>query len=374
MIGEKIISWYIRNIIAPKIWVLDNPGFVITKFGKQSQEVFRREVFLPEELFVDFEKSIVNKYKEEGEQVLYSIGKNFGFVFSSSSNFPNIKNVTKKDVTKFAELFAMFLSTTWAEEVKSKVEWDKNLLHLYMKNFVSCSKNGIGLILAEGSGAGIWSYELSNSSIEAKQVKCQGRGDKNCEVICAPSKVLSKMKINFFKDSKIFKLFEDKSTYESINKIRVTKYAKSSIKSLIDSGFLSWERRIIRFKNQRFFPADVSLMYILESELKKLKGGDNILFNAAFEYGKKLSQQENIEKFVTDFMSALGWGDILVLKEGEKYKIVVNYFPWTGLAEKIGFALFRGMISGMLSVERKVILRKIKKDTSQGYFSLWLSE
>jgi len=52
-----------------------------------------------------------------------------------------------------------------------------------MKDYIVCRKNGRGEIFSEGGIAGIWSYVCQDPTIEAVQIKCQGREDKWCEVI-----------------------------------------------------------------------------------------------------------------------------------------------------------------------------------------------
>jgi len=62
-----------------------------------------------------------------------------------------------------------------------------------MKDYIVCRKNGRGEIFSEGGIAGIWSYVCQDPTIEAVQIKCQGRGDPECEVIAAPYKEPVKM-------------------------------------------------------------------------------------------------------------------------------------------------------------------------------------
>ena len=129
-------------------------------------------------------------------------------------------------------------------------------------------------------------------------------------------------------------------------------------------------------------------MYLLENELKKLPGGDKILFDVSFAWGAKVAKECGgggilsissgmpPEKFVSEFMSAFGWGDITIFKKSEKYYVLANYFPWTSLADNISFAMFRGIMSGFLSglLNKKIMFKKVKKDILSGYFTLNIYE
>jgi hypothetical protein len=178
------------------------------------------------------------------------------------------------------------------------------------------------------------------------------------------------MKLKFLTEPNLDGL-EIENSYNNINAFRETEYSKTSFKDLIDDRFFTQRTGIIKHKDERFLLLESSMMYILENELKKLKGADKILFDISFKCGNDLFKKENItnkEKFVTDFFGALGFGDVLVLRNNKKYSIIICYFPWTKWADKIDFTMIRGLISGILSTDRKVILKKVEKDLSKGFF------
>jgi len=387
VVKDRIVSWFIRNIVMPRMEIMDKPGFIVCQFSERNYQVFLRELFFSESLFIDLENQIVKKYNNKGRQVLYSIGKKFGYRYSGISFFPTIKTTNESEFKNFIYMFVRYAESMWSKELSHKINVKHKIFNLSMNDFIICKVNGFGYIMTEGSTTGFWSYSVCDPSIEGVQIKCQGRKDNKCNLICAPTKMLQKKKLKFFKETNLEKLEIDPN-YKEINKIRESQFSKQSFKDLIDSGFFSYSQGIVQYKNERHFLCEASLMYILEKELKKLKGAEKILFEVSFNYGKNLikrGQEETkecvmspriTENFVTDYMSALGWGDILVLKKSGKYSVVSNYFPWTKWAKDIKFIMFRGIISGLLSEisNKKIILKKFQTDFSKGYISLFVSE
>jgi len=113
--------------------------------------------------------------------------------------------------------------------------------------------------------------------------------------------------------------------------------------------------------------------------LKKIKNGLKILWDCSFEFGKrlaKISGKQDPCKFITDFFSALGFGDILALEKRGRYEIIVKYFPWFYYEKEIDFTMFRGMLSGVISgfTGKEILLKKIEKDTREGNLSLYITE
>ena len=167
--------------------------------------------------------------------------------------------------------------------------------------------------------------------------------------------------------------------YEEFNRVRQTRWATNSLRSLIDSGFFEYRHGQVTYRGERFFLCEASFMYILERELKKIKNGLKVLWDASFSFGKKLARisgKQDPCKFIMDFFPALGFGDVLALTKRGKYEVYVNYFPWLKWWEEVDFTMFRGMLSGVISgfTGKKVELKKVEKDISGGYFSLYIRE
>ncbi len=386
-IKDKVVSWYVRNILLSKLEIINCPGYVLEQFGELKLGVTFRELLLSENLFSNLEQEIIIKYKKTGKQTIYTIGKKFGYVNSSLSTFSRIESTNKKKFLNFVYFLVRYVEGTYASKIVHKLDYENKIFQLTMDNYIICRKNGLGYILTSGGTAGIWAYMACDLTVEGVQTKCQGRGDKKCELICAPAKILKEKKIKFLKETDLEKLEID-AEYMEINKIRPTQFARYSLKDLIDSGFFEYSKGVIHYKDERHFLCEASLMYILEKELKKLKGGGKVLFDVSFDYGKSLaekSKQEinnpssssgSAESFITNYMSALGWGDILVMKKSGKYTVVSNYFPWTKWAKNIKFIMFRGIISGLLSgfLNEKITLKKFQTDFSGGFLTVIADE
>ena len=74
-VKDKVVEWFIRNILLPRNELIDNPGFIINKVTKEGGEVYLRDVFMPEQLFVKIEDRVTEQYGDEGAEALYSVGK-----------------------------------------------------------------------------------------------------------------------------------------------------------------------------------------------------------------------------------------------------------------------------------------------------------
>lgn len=381
MVKDKIVTWFIRNIIIPRNEIINNPGFIVLKLSVEKEETSLREILIPEYIISELEKIIVEKHKNKGKQVLYSAGKKFGYRYSKSSKYPNIETASKKEFLNFSYIVVRYVEAVCAKKMNHKIDIENKVFRIEMEDYIVCNKNGLGYILTDGSIAGIWAYEIVNPNAEGVQIKCQGRNDKKCEMICAPDKYLKENKINFLKESDLSNLEILQRDYNSINEIRPAKFATNSFEKLLDSGFLKQKGGVITAKEGRYMLLEASLMYLLERELKKLKGGLKVLWDVSLDFGKKLadiSGRDDPARIIMDLFPALGFGDIYVERTDKSksgYRIIVNYFPWTRWADEVEFTMFRGMLSGVISCStgKKIELKKVEKDMSMGYLSLAIS-
>lgn len=349
-IKDKVVTWYIQNVILPRKEIIDKPGFILTTLSGTPQSIYLRDLFLPEQLFELIENKIVQTYGEQGKQTLYSAGKKFGFLYSSMSNFPTINDSSKKDFRNFAYYLVKFVGGTYAKQATHKLDLEQKTFTLYLEDYIICRHNGLGYIMTDGSIAGTWAYALQDKSIEGNQLECQGRGDKRCFVLCAPKNRLQGQTHNFFCENDLTEQLFD-NTYKKLNEIRKTTYSKNSLNDLLNAGFMEYKRGILSYKDMRFFACDSHILYILEHEITKLRDGEHLLFDACTEYGKILREtygEEDYQKFISDFFPALGYGDILVI-DSDKLQIGVLYYPWTIFSEESKYTIFRGIMSGIVS-------------------------
>jgi hypothetical protein len=362
-VKDRVVTWWIQNIVTPKREIIDKPGFVITTFTEKDQMTYLREIFFAEELFELIENKIVQKYGNQGKQTLYSAGKKNGYLYASISNFPDIKENSKKTVSDFAYLFVRYCEGVFAQKAKHEIDIDKKIFSMALDEYIVCRHNGHGYIMNDGGSAGIWAYLMQDKSIEGIQLECQGRGDEKCLVICAPKEELLTQKDKIFYENNLTDQKFDE-IYQIRNEIREDTYAQLSLKDMIDAGFFDYKKGILSYKNSRFFGSESHIFYILEQEISKLDDGEQTLFDICVEYGKSLRQlygERDYQKFIMDFFSALGFGDITFL---DSNTLVASYYPWTIFSEKSKYIIFRGVLSGIVSdsLEKKVEFNEYKID------------
>ncbi|MEW5955926.1 MAG: hypothetical protein AB1626_05335 [Candidatus Micrarchaeota archaeon] len=369
-IKDDAVTWFVRNVLLPRWEVIDKPGFVLAPVVERGSSALTRDVFIPETLLVNVENAFKKKFGGAGEAALYSSGKKFGYSYASLSGFTQWNGSNQKDFLNFAYFLTRYVCAVYAANVSHSIDLNKKTFEITLDDYIICSKNGVGRVMGDGGIAGIWAFMVQDAMVEGVSLACQGRGDSECMILCAPSKVLGK-KLRF--SEKQLSAPKIDSAYLQANQPRTCTYAKKSLKSLTDSGFFRYsEGRLVR-KGERFFYAEVSLPYFLESELEKLHGGESLLFEAAFESGKKIASAEKGggRGFLTDFLSALGYGDIRA-ETGVKPVITAKYYPFTSFSNKSRFTLFKGLCSGIISVfsRKRIEFEEVKKDFSQGYLAL----
>jgi len=344
-VKDRIVTWWIQNIVVPQREIIDNPGFVITTFSDKSKTTYLREIFFAEQLFELIENNIVQKYKDQGKQALYSAGKKFGYLYASMSNFPTINESSNKDFLEFIYLLVRYVEGIYAESAEHEVDLDRKMFTISFKDYIVCRHNGLGHIMGDGGITGIWAYLMQDKNIEGMQLECQGRDDNRCYIICSKDKINNSFYENDLSDQKFTEM------YRALNEIRQTTFAKNSLKDLIDIGFFKYKGGILSYKDSRFFGCESHIWYLLEQELIKLKDGEKVLFDACFEYGKLLQEtyeHADYKKFIPDFFSALGFGDIVVMNS-DKISIATTYYPWTVFSDKSKYVIFRGIMSGFIS-------------------------
>ena len=379
-IKDNLVSWYIQKVLTPKTEDLGNPGFLLTKLSSSTGEISIREIGLPEEIFVELEKRVIDRYGEIGNQVLYSAGKKYGYSYSSVSLLPQLKtSSSEKAFLDETYYLIMYVACSFASEIKHTIDLKLKKFEADLQDYIICKKSGHGDIMSSGGITGIWSYMMDDPTIEGVQTTCMGRGDKKCHVVCSTPQVLESMGLKYFVETDMPRNAFT-AIYQEMNAVRPLEYAKNSLEELLSTDFWEYPQGgILEFKGEhRFFICDAHLMYFLESELNKLPEGDKILFEASYDFGKNLARKSgetHYQDFMMDLLPALGYGDLLVISEFGKFKVVSSFFPWAEYFTELKFTLFRGICSGMLSgfTGNKVILDKIEASIADGYLNLVIS-
>jgi hypothetical protein len=349
-VKDRVVTWYIQNVVMPGRIILDKPGFIVTTFTEKNVTTYLRELFFSEQLLESIEKSIAQQYGEPGKKALYSAGKKFGYLYASMSNFPTIKTSTQKELEEFAYLFVRFCEGTFAQKADHTLDFEKKIITISFDDYIICRHNGLGQIMTEGGTAGIWAYIIQDKTIEGIQFECQGRGDKQCLLVCAPEKYLLEKTVTIFHETELPECTSD-DFYKAINEIKELNNSNNSLRALLDIGFFQYSKGIISYKADRFFDTEISLIYLLEEEISKLHNGEQILFDICVEYGKHLREiygGTDYQKFLSDFFPSLGFGEIVVT-DFNNPSITAIYYPWTIFSEKSKYIIFRGIMSGFIS-------------------------
>jgi hypothetical protein len=230
------------------------------------------------------------------------------------------------------------------------VDLDKRTLTLKAHDMAICRKNGKGYFIPVGTVAGIWSYYVQDKSLEATQIKCQGRGDDLCEVYAGPKDKLSNKDLIAISN---FEVPLESSNYKTFNK--PTDIREPSLKSMINQYYFNYDSGLLQIWNKRFFPFEIGYPYLIEQKAKQLGISDN-LFEVSKNFYKSLMDSEKIEKplqFISSFLKATGWGNVILITK-KKLSIECTNFPWTSLyGTEDDFPIFRGAISGLISGFRK---------------------
>lgn len=373
---DKIVSWFLRNIMLPRIEDIENPGFIVLRLAGKKSETYLRELMFPEDLLASIEKKAVSKYGETGKQAMYSAGKKFGWEYASASTFNRKGESTPQEMESFSFNLVRYIECSFASGLTHELDLKNDLFKINMDKFVICSKDGLGYLMSSGGIAGIWGYMMNDKSVEGIELKCQGRGDKMCEVVCAPGATLKKL--GYDPKFSELNLTDNKLTseYLALNKISKVSYATKSLKDMVSSGIFEYGHGIMKFKDNRYFLLESGCIYLIEKQLTALEGGEDLIFDSAFEFGSSLIKKgrQNMA-FITDYMSALGWGDVYVSVKNQEYRVVSSFYPWTSYAKDSKFITFRGLVSGMISeiVGKQIKLANVQSSLVSGHLDLIVS-
>jgi hypothetical protein len=365
---EKLASLYIKYYLMPKIEDITHPGFIITKFSSEERELFLRDIFLPELLFSEIENRFEKQYGAEGVKALYAVGKKGGYAYASLSGLTRRSQEEAGKFKNYVWELLQFVGGTYASDVSLEIDLDKKRIDVVFDKFIICEMNGKGYIMTEGGIAGIWAYLIEDPSVEGIQIKCQGRKDDKCHLISQPISSFEQLPRGTANELPKIEYSEE---YMEYNKIRKTEYCNDSLEGLLDSQFFDYENGAVISKGIRHFEFDPHIIYFLEEECKKLPNGAELLFQTCFDIGVKIvtSADKKTTMFIMDYLSALGWGDILVLSDNENAEFCSRFYPWTSLSTNSEYIVFRGLVSGMLSsaLDKEIKFHTVHIDYDQGY-------
>lgn len=253
-----------------------------------------------------------------------------------------------------------------------KLDMENNYFEITFGDYVVCRHNGLGYLLNSGSICGLWAWMLGDFSVEGVQTKCQGRKDSECKTICASLATLSKISNESYEMPDLIETNSSSEDYQVYNKIRPPMFSTSTVKELITSNVLTYKNGIMEYRDERYLPMRIEFLFLLESQIGYLQDGNKLLFQVAFYVGTRIAKKETYmsTKFISDFMSFQGWGDMLITTDLSR--ISIQYYPWHELYIKTGKEIFLGLLSAFISVyKKKKISVEIKdEDLKKGFVSM----
>ena len=361
-------NWFLRNILLPNNEIIDKPGYIISKYVGKGTNCYVREVFLPEIVLSDLETRIIARHGEKGRAAVYRAGKLWGIRYGITTGLPKKKRLPKKDFMEFMDTFMSFLESEYATNAAYLLDYDRDRFISSYDDMMVCRLNGHGDFLT-GTMSGAWQH-MTGRQIEGIHGSCQGRGDKKCVLECAPPGLLKKKGKLYGKA--IPRDLGIEKEYFAFNTIKKAQYARNSFATLLEGRVFSYKNGIFECKGQRFMLNEASSVYFLEIMLNALEGGEDILFDTAFDYFKAFGMRNISPNLAHDLLPALGWGDINVTADAKK-AFCIGY-PWTKYAKKTSFPILRGMLSGLVSsfAGRDVRFNKVTRTTSSGSLNLVL--
>ena len=368
-IKDSALRFYVQNFIINKSQNIEVPGFVFFKLSGKTP-IYARQVIMPEDFFVNLEKSIIEK-DEGSKHMIYSTGKKFGYSFCLLGGFSNSVDKKGQDLVSYINIINKFIEGTYATKIDCRVDTETKSCTYLMENPIVVSKLGYGYFLPLGAAAGLMSYIFQDQHIEGVLENFDLESDCGT-LLYAPAEYLKKNNKNFFSETNLTGL-EPTSDYISLNQVAELKYSNYSFEMLLDSKLFSFNKGVIMNNKERYFIIEVSALYLIEKELSI---HTSEIYNAAFKAGRRML--ENVKdistKTIIDYLSAFGWGDVLIMKENGKYIVNVDHFPYTKFYKEIDYSIFSGLLSGMLSIitNENITFTKTKKTVSQGYLSISL--
>ena len=369
-ISDNIVRFYIQHFIMSKAQNIDVPGFVFFKLpGKAS--FFARQIVIPEAFFVNFESIMAAKGKETASAI-YSAGKRFGYSFSLLGGFSNYNDKKGQQLVDYINVINKFIEGTYATKIDCKVDVDTKSCRYSMENPIVVGKLGYGYFLPLGAAAGLMAYLFQDPSIEGVLENFDLK-EGNGILLYGPAGYLKGLGKKFFTETNLANL-EPTADYIKLNAVRNLKNSDYSLRTLLDSKFFTFSQGFVMNGDQRYFILEVSALYLIENDLSAYS---KEIYGAAFKTGIEILEtvKNPSLKTLVDYLSAFGWGDILITKSGDKYKVGVEYFPYTKFYKDASFLIFSGLLAGMLSTisGKTVKFSKIEKNLVRGYFEVLFS-
>lgn len=371
-IKDSFVRLYVKQYIMPRALIFDKPGFVDFKISGKTP-VFARQIVMPEQFFVTFQKALIEEFGDKGKQMIYSAGKKFGYSFAELGRFESIKDHPGEAVKDWVIIASKFVEGTYASSISQAITVSSKTVDYTLKNFVIARKLGYDLFFACGGAAGLIAWILQEPRIEARQYDSHLEGATHvCKVKCAPEDALAKeFKGDVYAQHELSDLEQDAATYKAFNEEAKIKYDKS-FQTYLNAGLFTYRNGVISYKNkdERFFLMEVTAAYLLEKEMDTAKA-KKILFDSAVSTGAQVFGGFDLNALV-EILSGLGWGEVSVVASKKGFKVIICRFPWAKYYKEVDYTIVRGLLSGALAkiTGREITFGKPTIDLSNGYLTL----
>ena len=354
--GSK--AWFMKNIILPNNEIIDKPGYIVSKYVGKGTRCYVREVLFPEKVLSVIESEAAKALGDEGRKAVYTAGKMWGVRYGITTGLPKKSDKPQKDIQEFLGSFMKFMESEYASKAGFELDYQKDRFVTRYKDLMVCRLNGHGYFLL-GTMNGAWQH-MAAKETEGIHTICQGRKDDECVIECAPLENLSDKSKAF--SVRVPQDLGLEKEYFTLNTIKKAQYARNSLLDLLKGRIMRYEGGFFECNGDRFLLNEASSVYFLEQCLGKTRKGDEILFDSASGYFKKLAQGNSSSRMAQDFLPALGWGDITVDASGDR--AFCRSYPWTCYWKGSTFPILRGMLSGIASAHANKEIRFDKVDAT----------
>lgn len=313
------------------------PGFIVLSYDFKRVKIFERDIVLPEDFFVDLERY---NNSTRWSFTLYKVSKTFSWNYWPLVKVEPVSNFS--DLKKYLDDFKYYITISFASDMyysEKDLLQNPPLVKLTIKDWIICRKTGLGYI-NNGLVAGI-GFALGDKTVEATQIKCQGRGDRECVVVAgSPRDILAE-----YPSAKIMKFCEveeyniNEIRYRILNKVRKVSnpFSFSQIKKR--------EKGMLTYGGKRYFYIETTFLHLLEREIE-----GEIIYELAKKVGASLVKNHlKSPQQICNLISAFGFGEVNYQKIAGEEVVRIYHYPYSCCLKNFDFPYVCGLLSGAFS-------------------------
>lgn len=329
--------------MANKILLKDfnSPGYLLHPSASDSR-LFIRNIIFTESFFVELTKTLIEKKGDDGKQMLYTAGKQYGYRFAVLNRYPkgNVNKVTIRP------LWDLHKSLAHMEEIITHhVDPQLKLAEIEIEDLIVASKSELWYSPVS-VGAGLWCYLNGDYSLESSAKK-SAKG--KYILLLGPREILAEKGFEVIESDKIPRNF-DNSEYMLHNQSMMKLGNNFTLKKLIEDKEIILRKGSMYLSNSedRIFILELSRMYGLEELID-----EGFIIEAShksfYDIGLYNKSPKDPYNRLSEFLTAFGFGLVYILKDKDKILITFNGYPWfPPKPENTSFAYIKGAITGFL--------------------------